>query len=37
MDQELVALQQKLTELAQIAPDDQLEFWFARDLLKPLG
>lgn len=37
MDRELEALQLQLTELVQEAPNEEIEFWFARDLLKPLG
>lgn len=37
MNPELQALQQKLDILVQTAPEEKIEFWFARDLQEPLG
>lgn len=38
MDQKLISLQARLDELAQTVPEqDNIEFWFARDLQEPLG
>lgn len=37
MNPELKALQQKLDILVQTAPEEKIEFWFARDLQEPLG
>jgi len=37
MDNSLHALHQQLDELANITPENDVEFWFARDLQKPLG
>tara|TARA_R110001592_G_scaffold25598_2_gene97122 strand:- start:21182 stop:21565 length:384 start_codon:yes stop_codon:yes gene_type:complete len=37
MNPELQALQQKLDFLVQTAPEEKIEFWFARDLQEPLG
>jgi DNA-damage-inducible protein D len=33
----LTQLQQRLDALVQRVPDENIEFWFARDLLEPLG
>ena len=37
MDKQLQDLQQQLNTSAQVAPEEKIEFWFARDLQKPLG
>lgn len=38
MDKQLMqSLQQQLDRLAQSVPDENIEFWFARDLQEPLG
>ena len=38
MDRELIQqMQQRLDELAQTLPEENVEFWFARDLQEPLG
>ena len=38
MDQQLITLQNRLDEMAQTVPEqDNIEFWFARDLQEPLG
>ena len=38
MNKELIArMQQKFDSLAQVVPDENIEFWFARDLQEPLG
>lgn len=36
-NQPLTQLQQRLDALVQCVPDESIEFWFARDLLEPLG
>ncbi|HBP1800608.1 TPA: DNA damage-inducible protein D [Pseudomonas aeruginosa] len=36
-NQALTQLQQRLDALVQRVPDENIEFWFARDLLEPLG
>ena len=36
-NQPLTQLQQRLDALVQCVPDENIEFWFARDLLEPLG
>lgn len=36
-DDNLIRLRSRLDALAQTAPDDGMEFWYARDLLKALG
>lgn len=36
-NQSLTQLQQRLDALVQRVPDENIEFWFARDLLEPLG
>lgn len=35
--QSLQSMQQRLDELAQSVPEENIEFWFARDLQEPLG
>ena len=30
-------LKQRFDDLSQTVPDDAVEFWFARDLMEPLG
>lgn len=35
--QSLQSMQQRLDELAQSIPEENIEFWFARDLQEPLG
>lgn len=35
--QHLTAMQQRLDQLAQTEPEDNVEFWFARDLQEPMG
>ena len=38
MDRELIRrMQKRLDDLAQMAPREEVEFWFARDLQEPLG
>lgn len=36
-NQPLTQLQQRLDALVQRLPDENIEFWYARDLLEPLG
>lgn len=36
-NQSLTQLQERLDALVQRVPDENIEFWFARDLLEPLG
>lgn len=33
----LITLRNRLDELSQTLPDEGIEFWFARDLMEPLG
>lgn len=33
----LISLRNRLDELSQTIPDEGIEFWFARDLMEPLG
>lgn len=35
--QSLQSMQQRLDELAQSVPEENIEFWFARDLQEPLA
>jgi len=37
MKQSITLLQQHFDSLAQVVPDERVEFWFARDLQEPLG
>ncbi|OIO59961.1 MAG: DNA damage-inducible protein D [Alphaproteobacteria bacterium CG_4_10_14_0_2_um_filter_63_37] len=37
MDAHLVELHRRFDALAQTVPDEEIEFWFARDLQQPLG
>ena len=37
MEEKLQQLQKELDELVQAVPDEEIEFWFARDLQEHLG